>query len=93
MASVRWSRRALASLDGFVSSLERQDPDAAGRVVERVREAVDTLAGYPSLGRPGRVPGTRELVVPGTALVVPYRVRRGELEILAVINGRVGQKA
>src|SRR5437868_4762505 len=50
--------------------------------------AVDRLAQMPNLGRPGRVPGTRELVVPGTRYVIPYRVRAERLEIIAVFHGR-----
>ncbi|MCX7055916.1 MAG: type II toxin-antitoxin system RelE/ParE family toxin [Betaproteobacteria bacterium] len=41
----------------------------------RVLAAVDTLADQPSLGRPGRVPGTRELVVRKTRYIIPYRIR------------------
>jgi plasmid stabilization system protein ParE len=40
------------------------------------------------MGRPGRVLGTRELVVPDTPYVIPYRVRRERLELIAVFHGR-----
>jgi len=50
--------------------------------------AVERLADLPSLGRPGRVAGTRELIVPGTPYVIPYRVRGGSLEVIAVFHGR-----
>jgi hypothetical protein len=36
------------------------------------------------LGHPGRVPGTRELVIPKTPFIVPYRVHNEMLEILGV---------
>ncbi|MDQ7827232.1 MAG: type II toxin-antitoxin system RelE/ParE family toxin [Candidatus Eremiobacteraeota bacterium] len=39
------------------------------------------------MGRPGRVPGTRELVVPGTKYIVAYRVRHRSLQILRVLHG------
>ena len=39
------------------------------------------------MGRPGRVPGTRELVVPGTRYLVPYRVTGDTLQILRVYHG------
>ncbi len=40
------------------------------------------------MGRPGRVLGTRELVVSETPYVIPYRVRQDRLELLAVFHGR-----
>jgi plasmid stabilization system protein ParE len=38
------------------------------------------------MGRPGRVPGTRELVVAGTPYVVAYRVAASQIDVLAVIH-------
>ena len=37
-------------------------------------------------GRPGRVAETRELVVPGSNYLVPYRVHEGRVEILAIVH-------
>ena len=51
-------------------------------------DAVDRLAAHPAVGRPGRVPGTRELVVSRTPYVIPYRVREGVVEILRVVHAR-----
>ena len=55
-------------------------------VVERILNAVSTLAARPAIGRPGRVPATRELVVPKTRHVVPYWVRGETIEILRVFH-------
>ena len=40
----------------------------------------------PKLGAPGRVPGTRELVIPKTPYIVPYRVRHSTIEIARVYH-------
>lgn len=53
-----------------------------------VVNAVAVLAEFPQAGRPGRRAGTRELVVPRTPFVVPYRVRGGFIEILRLLHGR-----
>jgi toxin ParE1/3/4 len=39
------------------------------------------------MGRPGRVLGTRELVIPDTPYIIPHRVRRERLELIAVFHG------
>ncbi len=83
---IRWTRTALANLDAEAAYIARENPQAAQRTVERIRDAVHRLVDYPALGRPGRVPGTRELVVPDTPYIVPYRVRGEELEILRVFH-------
>lgn len=38
------------------------------------------------MGRPGRVPGTRELVLPHFPYVIPYRVREQRAEVLHVLH-------
>jgi len=83
---VRWLHRALRNLDEEASYIAAEDPKAARLVVGRVLDAVAKLAEQPGLGRPGRVPGTRELVVPKTRYLVPYRVRGEAVEILRVFH-------
>jgi toxin ParE1/3/4 len=83
---VRWLRKALRNLDAEASYIATDDPAAARLVVARVLAAVAALADQPGLGRPGRVPGTRELVVRKTRYIVPYRVRRETVEILRVFH-------
>jgi plasmid stabilization system protein ParE len=83
---VRWLHSALRNLDSEASYIAADDDAAARLVVKRVLAAVDTLADQPSLGRPGRVPGARELVVRKTRYIVPYRIRGGTVEILRVFH-------
>jgi len=59
---------------------------AAGRMVERIQNTVDQLSDFPYLGRTGRIPGTRELVVAGSPFIVPYRIREDVIEILTVFH-------
>lgn len=83
---VRWLRTALRNLVDEAAYVADDDPTAARLVVGRVLQAVGQLAEQPSLGRPGRVPGTRELIVAGTRYLVPYRVKRDAIEILRVFH-------
>ena len=68
---VRWLRKALRNLDEEATYIALDDANAARLVVARVLDAVATLEQQPALGRPGRVPGTRELVVRKTRYIVP----------------------
>jgi addiction module RelE/StbE family toxin len=85
--SVRWLRAALRDLDAQATFIAEDNPRAASAMVGRVRGAVERLSDHPELGRVGRVPGTRELVVPGTPYVIPYRVKGGAVEVLRVFHG------
>jgi len=84
---VRWLRKALANLDEEGEYIARDNPAAAARVVLRILSAVELLKQNPAIGRPGRVAGTRELVVTETPYVVPYRVREDVVEVLRVFHG------
>lgn len=83
---VEWLRKALLNLDEEATFIAAEDPKAASLVVERILIAVAALKDQPALGRPGRVPGTRELVVQNTRFIVPYRVRGEAIEILRVFH-------
>jgi toxin ParE1/3/4 len=83
---IRWLKRALANVGAEAEYIARDNPAAARRIVRAVEQAVELLARYPALGRPGRVAGTRELVVPGTPYIIPYRVREGRVEVLRVFH-------
>lgn len=83
---VRWLRTALRNLEDEAAYIAIEDPKAARLVVERVLQAIANLAHQPGLGRPGRVPGTRELVVPKTRYIVPYQVQKESIEILRVFH-------
>jgi len=83
---VRWLRKALRNLEDEASHIATDDAAAARLVVRRLLEAVSVLAAQPGLGRPGRVPGTRELIVAKTRNIVPYRVRGETVEILLVLH-------
>lgn len=83
---VRWLRKALRNLDDEATYIAADDARAARLVVERVLDAVAMLEAQPGLGRPGRVPGTRELIVAKTRYIIPYRVQGTTVEVLRVFH-------
>jgi plasmid stabilization system protein ParE len=74
----------LATIQAYI---ERDKPQAARRVAETIRRTVVYLAAHPHLGRPGRKPGTRELIIADTPYLVPYQVQGDRLTIVAVLHG------
>lgn len=63
------------------------NPEAARRMVSRIREATSYLVRTPHMGRPGRVEETRELSIAGTPYIVAYLIEATEVQIVAVIHG------
>jgi addiction module RelE/StbE family toxin len=82
-----WSAFALADRDGIFTHIEADSPRAAIVIDERIVAAVRHLADFPESGRPGRVAGTRELVISGTPYVAAYIVTANAIRILRVLHG------
>lgn len=83
-----WSPEAIADLAALRAFIEQDDPTAARKVALHILHNVETLLrDHPEMGRPGRVPGTRELVIPRTPFIVPYRLVGDVIQILRVYHG------
>ncbi len=81
------SPQARADLREIFLYIAKDNPRAARLVLTRIRERVAELKDNPHLGRPGRVPGTRELIIAKTPYLIPYQVRGDSLQILRVYRG------
>jgi plasmid stabilization system protein ParE len=55
-------------------------------MVSRIQDATDRLKNHPQMRRPGRVQGTRELVIAGSPYSVVYILGDSEIQIVAVIH-------
>jgi addiction module RelE/StbE family toxin len=86
---VRWLRTARLNLDSIYAYIAQGNAQAARRVIQQIVERVDDLAANPNLdtSRPGRVAGTRELVIP-PSYVIPFRVKGGGLQAIRVFHTR-----
>ena len=83
---LKWTLPALGDIKDAGNFISLDNPQAAERMSDRVKEAVEYLISYPNMGRPGRVAGTKELVVSGTPFIVVYRVRVPIIQILRVLH-------
>jgi toxin ParE1/3/4 len=81
-----WRGQAERDLHYIFDFILQHDPQAAARLCDRIERRVAQLRSHPYMGRPGRVGGTRELIVAGTPYIVAYRVAGTQIDILAVIH-------
>ena len=81
-----WSPEARVDLREMVLYISENNPFAAKALYERIEVAATEIIDTPYIGRPGRVPGTRELVISNTPYLLPYQVRSDSIEILRVYH-------
>ncbi len=84
---VRWSDDAVKDIVSVRAYIERDKPAAARMVVLKITDAAKSLLQHTNIGKPGRVFGTREYVVPDTPYILAYKVEGDAVEILRVLHG------
>jgi toxin ParE1/3/4 len=82
---VNWLAAALHNLEEQADFIAENNLESGQKMLTEIASAVNQLARFPSLGRAGRVDGTRELIVP--PYIVVYRVRNGTIEVLRLLHG------
>ena len=83
---VKWTMKALTNLDDAVEYIGGNNPAAAKDVARQIWQTSQLLVLQPNLGRPGRVMGTRELVIPNLPYILPYIQKGNIVYILRVIH-------
>lgn len=87
IVKLRWTLPAVEHLKEIFDYIAADNPAAAARTVERIRNAIRQAVRMPYASRVGRVPGTREIVVPGTSYIAAYRVLENTIHVLAILHG------
>ena len=83
-----WSNRAVVHLEAAFAHIAEDDPAAAARVIQRIVSLCERLlTEHAEIGRPGRVAGTRELVISKPPYIAAYAVDGETVTILAVLHG------
>ena len=83
---VDFSAEAIADLENIRAYIGADSPFAASRVAVQVVAACDRLEHFPDRGRPGLVPGTRELTSAWPYVIV-YRVTSEAVQIIRIWHG------
>ena len=83
---IKWLGAALLDLDEIEAYIAEDRSVVAVDVVVNIIKAVSLLGEQQGIGRAGRVPGTKELIVPGLPYIVPYRVKDEVVQVLRVYH-------
>lgn len=83
---IKWLRKAIAKLETEFQYIAEEDPQAAVRFVNEVWRLTQLLKEQPAMGREGRVPETRELILHNYPYIIPYRVRSNTIQILRAFH-------
>jgi len=81
-----WRPRALDDLEAARRYIAERNPAAAARVNAAILTSVGRLVDHAKLGRPGRVDGTRELVISRTPYIVAYAIIETQVMMLSVLH-------
>ncbi|MFH2059267.1 MAG: type II toxin-antitoxin system RelE/ParE family toxin [Pseudomonadota bacterium] len=83
---VKWTRKALLNLNEAIEYIAVDKPMAAAEVGAKIWDSVKMLEDHLGIGRPGRVAGTRELVIQDLPFILPYVEKEGVIFILRVMH-------
>ncbi len=87
MRKVVWTELALSDLKTAREfTVSKFGQAQARKVISSIEQSLALIAEHPEIGREGRVKGTREFLLTGTPFIIPYRVSKSEIQILAFIH-------
>lgn len=78
-----------ADLDSIFEWIAKDNPRAATDSIRRIRAKLNLLTtpGFAEIGRRGRDPGTRELIVSPYIVVYEFYKARDEIVVLGILHG------
>ena len=85
MKALVWTLEALQDREAIYDYIEIDNPAAAIALDERFAKKAARLVDRPALGRPGRVAGTRELIVHRRYIIV-YDVDDVSVRMLRILH-------
>ncbi|WP_336814634.1 type II toxin-antitoxin system RelE/ParE family toxin [Bosea sp. MMO-172] len=86
MKPVIWSDNARRDYFAILRHIAQDNPDAADRIVDAVEQAGNALGEF-ATGRPGRVNGTYEKLVPRLPYILAYAIAaQGGREVIAILR-------
>jgi toxin ParE1/3/4 len=84
---IRWTAGAADDLERIPDYLFDETPQHAARIIRSLYNAISALKSFPNRGRPGKKPGTRELVVRPLPYIVVYQVSSDVVYVARILHG------
>lgn len=85
MPELEWKAPAVGDLMAIADYISDDNPDAALALMEEIQSKVAQLPAHPKRCRPGRVEGTRELVVRPNYIVI-YTETAATVTVLRMLH-------
>ena len=86
MKPVIWSDNARHDYFAILRHIAQGNPDAADRIVDAIEQAGNALSEF-ATGRPGRVNGTYEKLVPRLPYILAYAIASQDgREVIAILR-------
>ncbi|MCB1934732.1 MAG: type II toxin-antitoxin system RelE/ParE family toxin [Nitrosomonas sp.] len=86
MNAVVWLDEALEDLKSIGDYIAQENTNAAYNILNSIKATADNLSRHPEMGRPGRVFGTREMVMNDLPYILAYQITGKDIRILAVMH-------
>ncbi len=85
--SVQWTEKSSQDLNHIEEYIREENPKAAITTILNIINSAETqLSKHPAIGRPGRHPQTRELIIADTPYIIPYQIIGETVYLLRVIH-------
>lgn len=83
---LEFTERAFLNIAAAEEYITKDNPAAAQKVVETIYSTAEKLESFPDMGKPGRVPGTRELPLAKSPYTIIYRIKAHRVVVYAVLH-------
>lgn len=86
---IEWLTRARTARTAAIDFIAEMSPRAALGQLDEIEKQTAMLIVQPEMGRPGRIKGTRELVISRTPFILVYRIKLRSkcIEIMYFLHG------
>ena len=83
-----WTPSAIEDRNSIYDYIEQHNPQAALDIDQRISDQISILPTHPMMGRSGRIPTTRELIINKTEFIATYQILDQGILVLHILHSR-----